>query len=174
MRDGGRLYQRRRLPSPYRAEHMGERGRFAAPARHDGTVPCCYSLSVASRPCRRAPQVGRDGHLPRWRERSRRECGALSARPGCEWYRTRLGQAKGTVARYCGGRTGDVLTPPGYSCAPARGFRTGRAGHRFRGTAQRPVIRCMFSPHAMVSTEDQPPLKIVCVIRLSVPVTNWF
>ena len=58
----GGLHLGRRLSPPYRPQHLGEPGRLAAAAGHDGPLPHRHSLSDARRPrrCAAAADRGRD------------------------------------------------------------------------------------------------------------------
>ena len=92
---------RRRLPPPYRPQHLGESRRQPAGERHDRPVPHGHPLPDARGPrrCAAAPHRGRDP--ARWGVRPRRERGALPARPRPERRGTLLGPPP---RRLAGGR----------------------------------------------------------------------
>ena len=122
-----RVHLRRRLPPPHRPQHLGERGRQPAAARHDRPLPPRDPLPDPRRARRRAAAPDRGRHPARRRQRSRRQRGALSARPRRERRRALLGppaRPSGPATPTAASRCSRAARPRGVA---ARGER--RLGH---------------------------------------------
>ena len=125
LRRPGRVPERRRLPPPPRAQHLGEQGRLAAAARDDRALPRGDPLPDPRGARRRAATAARRRDPPRRRDRPRRQRGALPPRPGRERRRALLGSPAATS----GPRPPTAAT--GSTCT--RGRSTCRACSRSRG-----------------------------------------
>lgn len=94
--------------SSHRAEYLGERGRAGTEAGDDGVVSCGDPVSDAGGTGRCVAAAEGGGHPARRRGGSRRERGALFARPGRQWRGTVLGSPDCGMAAHAGWQIGDV------------------------------------------------------------------
>ena len=154
-RPGGVLLGRR-LPSPFRHQHLGEQGRAAAAAADDRPLPRGDPLSEPGGARRRAEAADRRRHSARRRERSRRQRSALPARPrrqrrsnstATDRWRNGRGtpmarsawSANASISRDCSARRHSRSTPACRQRLPARGGKSG--GCRLYGADWQPTPR---------------------------------